>query len=191
MLTGNRDESEISSFVIPSVMYFMGGDPAFKNDAFGFAMGHWQQPQFVYDVVWRFVPDLNREQREIDTEYVKSFVLKLAQYFPVYGLVVDTWQYPETVQALRNGGVNVVQHIVNKETYDMLKEAIYSNGVTMPRYPKFKEEFTSLELKRGTKIDHTRKGSKDVSDAVANCLYLAKTNVGIVEEPIFAAVEGF
>lgn len=191
VLAEREDEAKLATHVMPNKMYFMGGDPAFKNDAFGFAMGHWEYPMFVYDIVWRFKPDLIRDLREIDTVHVRDFITMVSQYFPTYGLVVDTWQYPETIQSLRQKGVNVVQHIVDKETYDMLKESVYSVSIVMPEFPIFKEEFTSLELKRGTKIDHPRKGSKDVSDAVANCLYLAKTNVGIVEEPIFAAVEGF
>ena len=191
ILRGERDESEIAPYVNTGKVYFMAGDPAFKNDAFGFSMVHWEGTQLLYDIIWRFAPNLELNQREIDANHVKEFTLLLAKYFPSYAMVVDTWQFPETVQALKNAGVNVVQHFVDKETYDMFKEAIYMGTVMMPNYPTFLQEFKALELRRGKKVDHPRNGSKDVSDACANAYYISKEHIGSFDEPMYASVEVF
>lgn len=170
--------------------YFLAGDPALKNDAFGLAMIHrdTMTGRIVVDLLHRFSPDIE-EEREVDAEKLKEYIIALANAFPIYSFVTDTWQFPETIQAIRRAGVNVEQHHVKKMDYDYLKELIYTKQIVLPYHEKLMEELKMLELRSGTRVDHPRGGSNDVADALANACYLERNLVGVSEAPVAITFE--
>lgn len=176
----------------PGVGYILAGDPAFKNDSFGMALGH-NDFDFgfpVCDMIHRFEPHLDEEMKvkEIDANDVKTFVLEVAERCDLELFVTDIWNYPETIQAIRKTGVDVEQNHVGKKEYDNLKESMYTGRFGMVYHEMFLEEIKAVELKRGQKIDHPLRGSKDVADAVVNMVwYLRDENyAGTKEEPVYA-----
>lgn len=157
----------------PGAFYYLAGDPAVKNDCFGLAVCHREGDMMYNDWALRFEPrTTDYKTREIDARKLKAFIMKIADSCRLDAAVFDTWMYPETIQDLRDEIGEVIQHTVDKETYDKLKELVYSGKYILANYEPLLEELDNLELVRGTKVDHPRRGSKDVSDAVANCLWL-------------------
>jgi len=147
--------------------YVLSGDPAEKRDAFGICLGHKEGDSFVIDGMIRFLP----KGTEIDPVHIKTFLSKLADAFPISYAVFDTWDYPEARRELMRKGVKVVQHFVKKEDYDVLKQKLYERKVRLPFYSVFDQEMKNL-VDTGRKIEHPRGGSKDVADAVANCVWM-------------------
>lgn len=155
-------------FPRPDTCYYLAGDPAVKNDAFGIALVHPEGNIIVADIVHRFTQE---SKPEIDAAAVKNLIFEITNTFPVRSFVVDTWQYPETIQALEQAGVFVKQHVVKKAEYDCLKERIYTGKIKIPEDEKINDELKSLELVRGIRVDHPRDGSKDMADALANAVW--------------------
>lgn len=172
----------------PETWYFLAGDPAFTNDSFGLAMVHRENESIIADLLHRFKPEARVGRREIDAKQVKNLIISLSERFDLYGVRFDTWQFPETVQAIEEQGIKVENHIVKKEDYDYLKELIYTGRIKGPIHEVFIEEVVSLELIRGTKIDHPRGGSKDVSDALASAVAYEREFHDEIETPLFLSV---
>lgn len=174
----------------PDKWYYLAGDPALKNDAFGMALIHRESDGIIADMVFHMVPSLwAGDHREVDATMVKQLVLEIASKYRVAGFVVDTWQFPETVQAIREKGVNVVQNVVTKEEYDYLKELIYEGRIKMPHYSPVVEELKQLEITRGAKITHRRDSSKDIADALANAVSAERNLVADMQPPIYVVVD--
>ena len=154
----------LDSFVgKPDYDYALSGDPAVKNDAFGLCLGHQEDGKFVVDFVHRVKPLL-----EVDPAEVAWIVDQIKGRFNVRWFIIDQWNYPETIAAIRASGITIEFNTVRKEQHDKLKECWYTNVVDCYEYPFLLKELTNLEIHRSTKVDHPRKGSKDVADAVAN-----------------------
>jgi len=165
----------------PDRKYFLAGDPAVKNDAFGLCMLHFEEHMCIVDLIHRFVP--RKQNREIDAMEVASFIIELVRRFPgIMTFITDVWNYPETLQAISKTGILVQQHHVEKKEHDKLKEAIYHAFIKYYNHPVFLRELKELELVRGTKVDHRKGGSKDVADAVANA-FNAATSIVIQRAP--------
>lgn len=176
------DPPIIKPGIIPQkgVRYFMAGDPAFKNDAFGLALVHREGTGMVVDFTYRFTQ--TEEEPEINAEKVKDFIIQVGRRFPLHTFVVDTWQFPETVQAIEQSGIYVEQNVVKKEQYDLLKEYIYTGNIKIPEDEILKDELLQLELRLGTKVDHPKDGSKDVADALANAVWVCHQEIGTKPE---------
>lgn len=153
---------------IPEQFYYLAGDPAVKNDAFGIALVHGSPTNIITDFVHRFE---QKDGKEIDAEMVKQFIISVAKRYPLRCFIVDTWQFPETLQAIEREGVLVKQHTVKKAEHDCLKECIYTGKIKIPVHEKLNEEIKGLELIRGIKVDHPRHGTKDMVDALANAVW--------------------
>ena len=155
----------------PKTFYYMAGDPAVRNDAFGIALVHYDGHQVVADFVHRFTQKKDVDNPEIDAAEVKAFILDVAKRYPLRAFLTDTWQFPETIQSLEHAGIFVKQHTVRKPEYDCLKELIYTGKLKIPENEKLNDELKGLELVRGTRVDHPREGSKDMADALANAVF--------------------
>jgi len=166
--------------------YYFAGDPAYKGDGFGVALGHKDDNGVkIIDFAGRFLPQRKEGRLEIDVLNVSQFIIDTITRAPVKKVTFDTWNYPETVKKIRLHGVEVEQHTVKKKDYDVLKEHIYSEPPLINWYPNevLEEELKSLEAFSNNRIDHPRNGSKDVSDAVANCLRLMMESENEIAEP--------
>ena len=158
--------------VLKRVSYFMAGDPAEKNDAFGFCLGHISSDDKFIDVdlIGRFLPTRYADQ-EIDANEVKSVLTRICTKFqPTW--IDDNWGFQETRQALKDSGIHMKQVTMDKLRYDTAKEAIY-NGVVRSYYsPQLEKEIKGADLVNGRKVEYKRRagevGHGDMCDAFCN-----------------------
>jgi len=167
---------------LPPYDYVLAGDPAPKHNAFGFALGHTEGDYVIVDGALKVLPE-----REIDPVSIRDFLLLIADTVPVRYAYFDTWTYPEALYMLKQKGVTVVNHIVKKEDYVYFKKLCYEKRVVLPNYEPLKVELESL-LTKGTKIECPRSGSKDIADAVVNCIYGLTHQVRLRPAKVFVEV---
>ena len=149
--------------------HVLAGDPALRHDAFGLATG-FKAPDgtIIIDGMWRFSPE---ELGEINPIEVKDFIKRAARALNVEVCVFDTWNYPEAQTELRQMGLIVENHVVRKEDYDRFRELCYQKSIRMCDYEVARTEFENLRIVNARRIDHPVGGSKDVADAVVNCVW--------------------
>ncbi len=173
----------------PMTRYYLAGDPAMRNDSFGLAMGHKNKDGIIIaDVVHRFKP----KDGEIDVKEVTNIIMGLAERFPIDIAVFDTWWYMETLQRLKERGIEVKHKIVSFKEHSMLKEKIYGGKIKWFPHEKLATELSYLGLYRGRKVDHPKgKGySKDVADAVANLVSIIPIEIQRTV-PVYAMVNHY
>lgn len=169
---------------IPKVRYYLHGDPAITNDAFGLAVAHINRTgKTVVDFLHRFLPPAGSE---INARHVRRVIINIHRTLGLRGATFDVWNYPETIQALKDMRVPFETLVIKKEQYDTLKEQIYSGNISIPVHDletrasrmasTVVEELQELELRNGQKVEHPYSGSKDVSDAVAGAVWSAVVN---------------
>lgn len=159
-------------------IYVLSGDPAKKHDAFGFCLAHIEntgkrqegEPNgtVIADGLYRLQPT---KKRELDPMFVKNKILAVVKAFPGYA-VFDTWNYPEAQEAIRRQGVPVYNHIVGKTEHDSVKRRLYFGKLKLCPYAPVKEEMSHLQVKNARRVDHPKGGHKDVTDALANAVWL-------------------
>jgi hypothetical protein len=71
-------------------------------------------------------------------------------------------------------GINTETLSVAKKHYDDMAMLVGEERIIGPRIPLLIDELVQLRIIRG-KVDHPRKGSKDLSDAVCGAIYNAIT----------------
>lgn len=156
-----------------------------KGDAAGMAMGKfdgWQEvetesgkiekrPKIYID----YMEQIKAQSRdEIRFEDIRRRIYKMREIgYNIAKVTFDGWQSIDSVQILKDTGFKADFFSVDRttEAYYTLKAAILEKRIDIYHYPIFIQEVKSLEEIRGTKIDHPREGSKDVSDAVAGVTY--------------------
>jgi len=178
------------------IIYHSAGDPAVKNDVFGFALGH-KSPtgMLMCDLIFTFGHDDmgkdndGKQIKEVDARKVKALVLELRKRCLLACFVTDIWNFPETLQEIRRNGIEVRQNTVGKREYDHFKEKGYLGEVDLPTNALVLHEFENLEVINQTKVEHPRTGSKDTSDAVVNMFYsFQEKSKAIREEPVAVSV---
>lgn len=80
------------------------------------------------------------------------------------------------IQTLTKKGIRSEYLSVDRiiDPYNMLKEAIYEKRISMYYNEHLYKELIQLEevtIGSHTKVDHPKTGSKDISDALAGCVY--------------------
>lgn len=148
----------------PPYDYVLAGDPALKHDRFGLALGHKEEEKIIIDGAMAI-----GAEKEINPLEVQKFILEISDKFMLSHAVFDTWYYPETHEMLRAQGAQIENHVVTKQDYDNFKRLVYQGKVSLPRSALLKEELATL-ITTGHKVDHPRRGSKDIADAVVNCV---------------------
>ena len=175
-------------------------DPALRNDALGFCMSHihgWKDvvrrdpndskrqfmeraPIYIVDFVLRVVPPTGDE---IILGDIRRMVYDLAAHGYLITMVsMDSFLSADSLQQLSAKGytAEMVSVDTSPEPYDNLKLALYENRVFFYEYPPLVEELQKLEqrfdARKKRKIDHPPRGSKDVADAVAGCLWTLSQN---------------
>jgi len=145
--------------------YIVAIDPSLKNDAFGVSIGHLERNgKIIIDGSYRFQP----ESGFISPSEVEEFFLRLCKRFNITTLILDLWHFPHLLEKMKEKGVNIEFHRVNADDYNKLREMIFEKKIVLPNYQVLFRELIELQVKMNGKVDHPRKGSKDVADTVAN-----------------------
>jgi len=148
--------------------YFLHGDPAVKNDNFGLCLGHAEEDKVVIDLLHYFKAP---KGGEIDMEELQEFFNNLMDLFQIDTASFDTWAIPSIKQSIEKRGVQFKNLLITKEVYDNLKGMIYNDQLVAPKNGDLEKELKELVLINGKKVDHLKKGSKDLADSLAGVCF--------------------
>lgn len=182
----------ISKVLPTTLLSSMHIDPAFVTDSFAIAFGHREiikkERYAIIDglLVW----DNNADQT-VGITNVYNCIYQINSQRPLSKITSDHYN-PETVQHLRNSGLNasVMNFSMGRqlELYDFFRKMLHENRVILPIdslwSTKLKEELFGINLLKGKKIDHRKDGSKDIADAVVSVVWHLMSDYSTLDSPI-------
>ena len=168
----------------PDKEYFLHVDLAQKHDHCAVAMAHVQkwvnvkvtdtysQPAPIVEIdavrYWTPTPD-----KSVDFTEVKDYILSLrTKGFKVRVCTFDRWNSHDMMQQLKQYGINTETLSVAKKHYDDMAMVVAEDRLSGPAIKLLIDELLQLKIMRD-KVDHPRKGSKDLADAVCGSVYNA------------------
>ena len=166
----------------PDKKYFLHVDLAQKHDHCAVAMGHvnrwvnvkvtdtYSQPAPIVeiDAVRYWTPTADKS---VDFTEVKDYILSLrTRGFNISVCTFDRWNSHDMMQQLKQYGINTEILSVAKKHYDDMAMVILEERLTGPHIQLLIDELLQLRIMRD-KVDHPRKGSKDLADAVCGAIY--------------------
>jgi hypothetical protein len=167
----------------PNKKYFVHADLAQKHDKCAVAIAHvdkwvniqvikdYQQvaPVVVVDAVAYWEP---RIEGPVDLSEVKQWIQNLRRVGFDIGMVsFDRWQSFDIQNELKAVGMRTETVSVGKKHYEDMAMLIYEERLAMPMIDLLYEELTELKIMNNNKVDHPRKKSKDLADAVCGAIY--------------------
>lgn len=167
----------------PEKTYFVHADLAQKHDKCAVAIAHvdkWVEvksfneykqivPIVVVDAIAWWEP---RKEGPVDLSEVKNWIIHLRRMGFNLGLVTfDRWQSFDIQQELKAVGIKTDTLSVAKKHYEDLAMLIYEDRVAIPRIGLLLEEMSELKIVSDKKVDHPRKKSKDLADAMCGAVY--------------------
>ena len=167
------------------VRYFIHADLAQKHDKCAVAISHvekWVEvrtfndhtqvhPLVIVDAVVWWEP---KKEGPVNLSEVKNWIVDFRRQGFHIGLVTfDRWQSFDIQQELKSVGIKAETLSVGKKHYEDLAMLIYEDRVMMPHIQILLDEMSQLRIVSDKKVDHPRKGSKDLSDAVTGAVYNA------------------
>ena len=169
----------------PDKVYFVHADLAQKHDKCAVAISHVEKwvdiksfndyeqivPFVVVDAIAWWEP---RKEGPVDLSEVKNWIIHLRRMGINLGLVTfDRWQSFDIQQELKAVGIKTDTLSVAKKHYEDLAMLIYEERVAMPHIDLLFEEMSELKIVSDKKVDHPRKKSKDLADAMCGSVYNA------------------
>ncbi|NBX78704.1 hypothetical protein EBQ93_05030 [bacterium] len=171
----------------PDKEYFLHVDLAQKHDHCAVAMAHVQkwvnvkvtdsysQPAPIVEVdavrYWTPTPD-----KSVDFTEVKDYILSLRSAgFNIRVCTFDRWNSHDMMQQLKQYGINTETLSVAKKHYDDMAMVVLEERLIGPHIPLLIDELLQLKIMKD-KVDHPRKGSKDLADAVCGSVFNAISN---------------
>jgi len=167
----------------PEKTYYIHADLAQKHDKCAVAIAHvdkWVNIQVIKDyeqvapivvvdaVAW-WEP---RSEGPVNLSEVKQWIMNLRrQGFNIGMVSFDRWQSFDIQNELQAVGIRTETVSVAKKHYEDLAMMIYEERVSIPRIPILLEEMSELKIMKGNRVDHPRKKSKDLADAVTGAVF--------------------
>jgi len=167
----------------PEKTYYIHADLAQKHDKCAVAIAHvdkWVNIQVIKDyeqvapivvvdaVAW-WEP---RAEGPVNLSEVKQWIINLRRKGFNIGMVsFDRWQSFDIQNELQAVGIRTETVSVAKKHYEDLAMMIYEERVSIPMIPMLLEEMSELKIMKGNRVDHPRKKSKDLSDAVTGAVF--------------------
>jgi hypothetical protein len=167
----------------PEKKYFVHADLAQKHDKCAVAIAHVEKwvsikvmkdyeqvvPSVVVDAVAYWEP---RIEGPVNLSEVKQWIQNLRRVGFDIGMVsFDRWQSFDIQNELKAVGMRTETVSVAKKHYEDMAMLIYEERLAMPAIDLLFEELTELKIMRGNKVDHPRKKSKDLADAVCGAIF--------------------
>ena len=167
----------------PDKVYYIHADLAQKHDKCAVAIAHvdkWVNIQVIKDyeqvapivivdaVAW-WEP---RAEGPVNLSEVKQWIMNLRRQGFNLGMVsFDRWQSFDIQNELQAVGIRTETVSVAKKHYEDLAMMIYEERVSIPMIPILLEEMSELKIMKGNRVDHPRKKSKDLADAVCGAVF--------------------
>lgn len=166
-------------------IYYVHADLAQKHDKCAVAISHvdkWVETQTFNDytqIVPFVVVDMiawwePRREGPVDLSEVKNWIINLRRDGFNLGLVTfDRWQSFDIQRDLKSVGINTETLSVAKKHYEDLAMLFYEERVVAPHIEILLDELLELRIVSSNKVDHPRKKSKDLADAMCGSVYNA------------------
>ena len=167
----------------PEKIYYIHADLAQKHDKCAVAIAHvdkWVNIQVIKDyeqvapivvvdaVAW-WEP---KAEGPVNLSEVKQWIINLRREGFNIGMVsFDRWQSFDIQNELQAVGIKTETVSVAKKHYEDLAMMIYEERVAIPMIPILLEEMSELKIMKGNRVDHPRKKSKDLADAVCGAVF--------------------
>ena len=170
------------------IVYFVHADLAQKHDKCAVSIAHvdkwvsvqsfnnYEQivPYIVVDAIAWWEP---KREGPVDLSEVKNWIIDLRRQGFNLGLVTfDRWQSFDIQQELKQVGIKTDTLSVAKKHYEDLAMLVYEERVIAPHIDILLEEMLELRIMNNNRVDHPRKKSKDLSDAMCGSVYNAISN---------------
>lgn len=167
----------------PDKTYFIHADLAQLHDKCAVAIAHvdkwvniqvikdYQQvaPIVVVDAVAWWEPKV---EGPVNLSEVKQWIQNLRRLGFNIGMVsFDRWQSFDIQNELKQVGMRTETVSVAKKHYEDMAMLIYEDRLAMPAIDLLFEELTELKIMKGNRVDHPRKKSKDLADAVCGAIF--------------------
>jgi hypothetical protein len=176
--------------------YYIHVDLAQKHDHCAVSLAHVEKwvkvntfndkdvvsPIVVVDAVRWWTPT---SEKTVEFKDVKAYILSLRERgFNIKLVTFDRWNSLDIMNELISVGMKSETLSVAKRHYDDMQMLVAEERIIGPAISLLTEELLQLRIIRD-KVDHPRKGSKDLADAVCGSIYnaIAHTpkNVGEIE----------
>ena len=169
----------------PDFTYFVHADLAQKHDKCAVAISHvekWVEmksfndytqvvPMVVTDMVAWWEPKV---EGPVDLSEVKNWIMALRRKgFHLGRVTFDRWNSFDIQNELKSVGIKTDTLSVGKKHYEDMAMLIYEDRLIMPHIDVLLDEMLELKIVSDKKVDHPRKKSKDLSDAVCGSIYNA------------------
>jgi len=164
-------------------IYYVHADLAQQHDKCAVAIAHvdkwvniqvikdYQQvaPVVVVDAVAYWEPKV---EGPVNLSEVKQWIQNLRRIGFNIGMVsFDRWQSFDIQNELKQVGMRTETVSVAKKHYEDMAMLIYEERLAMPSIDLLYEELTELKIMRNNRVDHPRKKSKDLADAVCGAVF--------------------
>ena len=167
----------------PDKIYYVHADLAQKHDKCAVAIAHvdkWVNVQVIKDyeqispivvvdtVAW-WEPKV---EGPVNLSEVKQWIQNLRRLGFNIGLVTfDRWQSFDIQNELQAVGMRTETVSVAKKHYEDMAMLVYEDRLVMPAIDLLFEELTELKIVKQNRVDHPRKSSKDLADAVCGAIF--------------------
>lgn len=168
----------------PDKKYFIHVDLAQKHDHCAVALAHVESwvsmkiagamtdaaPKVIVDAIRWWTPTA---EQSVDFTEVKDYIISLKQRgFSIGMCTFDRWNSHDMMQQLKAYGIPTEILSVAKKHYEDMALVVTEERLHGPRVDLLIDELLQLRIMRD-KVDHPRKGSKDLADAVCGSIYNA------------------
>jgi phage terminase large subunit-like protein len=127
-------------------------------------------PKVVVDAVRWWTPT---KDKSVDFADVRDYILELRHRgFNIKLVTFDRWNSHDMMQQMIAYGMKSEILSVAKKHYDDMQMVVVEERLVGPKINLLIEELLQLRIIKD-KVDHPRKGSKDLSDAVCGAIYNA------------------
>lgn len=169
----------------PSKRYYIHVDLARKHDRCAVALAHVEHferrkiganqtepaPVVKVDALRYWTPT---SDKHVDFTEVREYIVNLQRVGFNIGLVTfDRWESYDISKELRQYGLRVENLSVAKKHYTDMAMVVHEERLVGPKNEILVEELLELRVMPNDKIDHPRKGSKDLSDATCGAIFNA------------------
>jgi hypothetical protein len=167
----------------PNKKYFVHADLAQKHDKCAVAIAHVEKwvsvqvmkdyeqvvPMVIVDAVVYWEPKI---EGPVNLSEVKQWIQNLRRLGFDIGMVsFDRWQSFDIQNELKAVGIKTETVSVAKKHYEDMAMLMYEERLAMPAIELLFEELTELKIMKNNRVDHPRKSSKDLADAVCGAIF--------------------
>jgi hypothetical protein len=167
----------------PNKKYFVHADLAQKHDKCAVAIAHVEKwvsvqvmkdyeqvvPMVIVDAVVYWEP---RVEGPVNLSEVKQWIQNLRrQGFDIGMVSFDRWQSFDIQNELKAVGMRTETVSVAKKHYEDMAMLMYEERLAMPAIELLFQELTELKIMKNNRVDHPRKLSKDLADAVCGAIF--------------------